>query len=330
MTPDTSGNIVIQRRLHAVVRPDSQLVFYNNARTALAKARSVDDVKRIRVEAEQMKAYARVSKDKALLLDATEIRDRAIRMLGRIIKAQAKTVGLAKPGPRGKDRVKNKPDLPTLEEAGISKNLANRARKLGKLSDAQFEDKVMEWRSNTEASEGFAAGDMLADKVRGTQGTGENEWHTPEEHLDLARKVLGTIDLDPASSAVAQRTVQAESYFTAAKNGLTKEWIGKVWLNPPYAQPLIAEFVAKMIEEVQAKRCTEAIMLTHNYTDSAWFQDAARAATAICFTRGRIRFEDPEGNLASPTQGQAFFYFGSRGKTFANVFDNIGFVVELI
>ena len=39
--------------------------------------------------------------------------------------------------------------------------------------------------------------------VRGTLGTGENEWYAPESYIELARTVLKRIDLDPASSAVA-------------------------------------------------------------------------------------------------------------------------------
>jgi hypothetical protein len=76
-------------------------------------------------------------------------------------------------------------------------------------------------------------------------------------------------------------------------------------------------------------RTTEAIALTHNYTDTGWFQKAARAASAICFTRGRIRFVSPSGTLAAPTQGQAFLYFGHRPDSFAEVFADVGFVVTL-
>jgi phage N-6-adenine-methyltransferase len=163
--------------------------------------------------------------------------------------------------------------------------------------------------------------------VRGTQGTGENEWHTPDEYLELARKVLGEIDLDPATHAAAQKRVRAKKFFTEKDDGLRQEWHGRVWLNPPYAQPLIAEFVNKMIDEYTLKHVSAAIMLTHNYTDTEWFQSAAKCATAICFTRGRIRFVNLDNELAAPTQGQAFFYFGNDTKTFNDIFGSVGFIV---
>jgi phage N-6-adenine-methyltransferase len=147
--------------------------------------------------------------------------------------------------------------------------------------------------------------------VRGTFGTGQNEWHTPDEYLDRARKVLGEIDLDPASHQQAQQRVQARKFFTASDDGLAHEWHGRVWLNPPYGTSLIADFVDKLIEEYAAQHVTAAIMLTHSYSDTEWFHAAAEIASAICFTRGRIRFIDLDGDLAAPTQGQAFFYFGN-------------------
>ena len=54
-------------------------------------------------------------------------------------------------------------------------------------------------------------------------------------------------------------------------------------------------------------------MLTHNYADTTWFHRAQSASSALCFTRGRIKFIDSIGNeCASPVQGQAFFYFGDQ------------------
>lgn len=91
------------------------------------------------------------------------------------------------------------------------------------------------------------------------QGTGENEWYTPPQFLELARAALGGIDLDPASSDRAQKMVLAEQYFTKENDGLAQEWYGRVWLNPPYAQPDIARFVEKMMAEVSAGRATAAI-----------------------------------------------------------------------
>jgi hypothetical protein len=36
-----------------------------------------------------------------------------------------------------------------------------------------------------------------------TQFTGENEWYTPSEVIEMVRRFLGAIDLDPASSEIA-------------------------------------------------------------------------------------------------------------------------------
>jgi phage N-6-adenine-methyltransferase len=162
--------------------------------------------------------------------------------------------------------------------------------------------------------------------VRGTQGTGENEWYTPSRYVEMARETMGCIDIDPATSIVAQYNIKAKSFFTIEDDGLAKEWNGNVWLNPPYAQPAIQHFVEKLVGEVATRRTTQAIMLTHNYTDTEWFHIGARACSALCFTRGRIKFVSPEGEEAAPTQGQAFFYFGDRHNDFKKIFSTIGFV----
>jgi len=160
------------------------------------------------------------------------------------------------------------------------------------------------------------------------QGTGENEWYTPTEYLNSARDVLGEIDLDPATSDEAQKIVRATKYYTKQDNGLLQDWHGRVWLNPPYTQPDIANFVSKMVAERKAGRVTHGIMLTHNYTDTAWFHEAMTAADAVCFTRGRIKFYDAKGETAAPTQGQAFFYFGDDVAAFGAKFASVGFIVK--
>lgn len=57
------------------------------------------------------------------------------------------------------------------------------------------------------------------------------EWYTPREYVESARATMGGIDLDPASSHVANKTVLAPVFF--GLNGLNERWGGKVFLNPP-------------------------------------------------------------------------------------------------
>ena len=164
--------------------------------------------------------------------------------------------------------------------------------------------------------------------LRGTLGRRHNEWYTPGEVIKLARAVMGDIDMDPASSEIAQQTVRARRYFNKDQNGLRQEWNGRVWLNPPYVQPLIDRFIAKLLMEWRAKRISACIALTNNFTDTAWFQDAASHASAICFTQGRIIFCDPDGELGRPTQGQSYFYFGSDREAFSREFSRVGMIVR--
>jgi phage N-6-adenine-methyltransferase len=167
---------------------------------------------------------------------------------------------------------------------------------------------------------------LEADENFRALGTGNNEWFTPAQYIEAAREVMGEIDLDPATHPVAQQIVRAISHYTAADNGLVQPWHGRVWLNPPYAAPLVGQFIAKLVDEVTARNVAQAIVLTHNYTDGAWFHHAESAADLLCFTRGRVKFVDPDGDECMPTQGQAFFYYGPHGDRFRNVFSQFGFV----
>jgi len=157
--------------------------------------------------------------------------------------------------------------------------------------------------------------------------TGNDEWYTPARYIEMARDVMGVIDVDPASNATAQAVVRATRHYTAETNGLDKDWNGKVWMNPPYSRALIGRFVNKLIDEYTSGRCTEAIVLTNNSTDTAWFAALAAHATAVCFPKGRLRFYKPTGEMGrTPPQGQMFTYLGRNTDRFHGAFQSLGFV----
>lgn len=169
-----------------------------------------------------------------------------------------------------------------------------------------------------------------AKHVHVSSNSGENEWYTPPQYIEAAREVMGRIDLDPASNPLANEWIRADTIYTKDNNGLAQEWHGRVWMNPPYAQPLITNFAEKLVEEYKAGRVSEAIVLVNNATETRWFQTLAGAATAVCFSKGRIKYLDATGTPANtPLQGQAFLYFGRDDfiGTFDTVFERFGVVL---
>jgi hypothetical protein len=136
----------------------TELVKYDAACRALAEARSVDEVKDVRNVAMAMRLYAKQAKNKVLEADAFELRVRAERRLGDMIKEQKTTVGLATGGEHGGkarlDGTRAEPSnaRPTLAEAGIDKKLSSRAQKMHAIPPAAFEEMVKEGREVVQRS----------------------------------------------------------------------------------------------------------------------------------------------------------------------------------
>lgn len=161
-----------------------------------------------------------------------------------------------------------------------------------------------------------------------SHNAGDNEWYTPAEYIAAAIAVMGGIDLDPASTPVANEIVRATTLYTSEQDGLKQHWAGRVWMNPPYARPLIDGFCAKLAEHYSSGEVTEACVLVNNATETGWFHALAEVGAALCFPRQRVKFWHPEKESA-PLQGQAVIYLGPKLAEFRAEFVRFGFTCQL-
>jgi len=181
---------------------------------------------------------------------------------------------------------------------------------------------------NPEMFEKIKSGNETINKIN-IKGifTGENEWYTPSEYIEKARKVMGSIDVDPASSDIAQKVVQAKKYYTLITNGLDKNWNGNIFMNPPYSTAEVVAFINKFIEEYTLGHVKQGIILTNNSTDTDWFHNLMKIAQLACFTDGRVKFYHQE-KKPNITHGQVFFYIGNSEDKFIEKFTEVGMIMR--
>lgn len=195
---------------------------------------------------------------------------------------------------------------------------AVRAGRLRYEQDGEDSD----WRHSRRAMLALYGGVTLG----GLKSSVHVEWYTPARYIDAARDVMGDIDLDPASSDLANDVVQAAEYFTEDDDGLAQDWKGRVWLNPPYGKGT-GLFATKLQGEYDAGRVTAAVLLINAYGfDSDWFQPFWDHT--LCFTDHRIVFYSPHRESGGPANGNLFVYLGSEPERFGEVFGAFGFIVR--
>lgn len=256
---------------------------------------------------------------------AEAVLDAEVR-IGELMREVPKAQGFAS-APIHNSGVKNvKTKTEAISDMGFTPMQASRFETLAAHPEAVERAKA-EAREKDEIVTRSSVLDIVAsekDKPHVAYNSGNNEWYTPQKYIEMARTVLGYIDLDPASSKIANEIVKADRYFTAEENGLSQVWYGKVWMNPPYSKELIGEFTKKFTDEYEAGNIIDGIVLVNNATETAWFTDMIRSASAVVFPRGRILYYSPKKEIGAPLQGQAFIYFGCNADRFLEIFCSIG------
>src|ERR1700745_2892587 len=61
-----------------------------------------------------------------------------------------------------------------------------------------------------------------------------DHWATPWPMVRELESEFGAFDLDPCCLA---DTAKAPRFFTPEDDGLSKPWLGRIFLNPPYSRP---------------------------------------------------------------------------------------------
>jgi len=140
-------------------------------------------------------------------------------------------------------------------------------------------------------------------------------WQTPSEILTLLEAGDSpSITTDPCAG---MNTAIGETYnYTVDDDGLTKPWVGKTFVNPPFSNK--TAWLQKAVDEHTTSRdfSTPSVIyvLTPDSTDtkSWWHTYIAPFATYVWFSEGRVSFIDPETNekAGSPTFGTAISIYG--------------------
>lgn len=130
-----------------------------------------------------------------------------------------------------------------------------------------------------------------------------DEWSTPQELYDVVHAEFAP-QLDvcalPASAKCGR-------YFTPDDDGLSRDWTGVCWMNPPYGEG-IGRWVAKAHESAQAG--ATVVCLVPARVDTGWWWDHCRHGE-VRFLRGRLRFGGADTGAPFPS---ALVVFGRPAR----------------
>jgi phage N-6-adenine-methyltransferase len=154
--------------------------------------------------------------------------------------------------------------------------------------------------------------------------SGENERGTPVWFIRaLMEAVGGKFDLDAATHPDTEPFPIAKKRLTKADNGLTTNWVGDVWLNPPYDN--LEDWLKKAANEAKSDRVDRVISLVPANTSTQWFQRHATEADFLCCVEGRLNFLG-DGTDNSAPFASLLLLFGEPNEDILRTFDELGAV----
>lgn len=147
-------------------------------------------------------------------------------------------------------------------------------------------------------------------------------WYTPAHIVEKVVQVLLEIDLDPCADD--GKHIPAQLHYTAPDDGLSREWHGRVFINPPYSCP--GKWMKKLQAEVDSGRVSSALALVPAATDTNWLSPVLKTQP-VCFWKGRIKFLDTNYQpKLSARQSHVLVYWGENWQKFREVFSEYGVV----
>lgn len=158
--------------------------------------------------------------------------------------------------------------------------------------------------------------------------SGNTEYYTPPKIIEAARRAMYWIQLDPASSEVANKIVGAETIYTKDDDGLSLDWFGTVWMNHHFGRSQNAAWVNKLIAAYTNGNVNEACCITYACTSEKWFQPLMEFPQ--CFLFPRTNYLLPDGSVKRGAQkGSVVTYLGDNNNVFISEFSGLGRVKVL-
>ena len=118
-------------------------------------------------------------------------------------------------------------------------------------------------------------------------------WSTPQSFFDKYNAMYNfTLDV-----CATNDNAKCSTYFTKEQNGLSKDWIGICWMNPPYGRD-IKHWIKKAYES--SLNGATVVCLLPARTDTSWWHDYCMKGT-IEFIRGRLKFGDSKNSAPFPS-----------------------------